>query len=202
MRKELDCRTLACPSPVIMTKKELEEMKEGQLVVKVGNEAAKENVSRLVNSMNLYFEVSDNLGDENYDIIISLDGRELTQDEDNKEETVERKTKQVIAISSDLMGAGDEELGRILMKSFMYTVRESKPYPDSILFYNKGVFLTTEGSEVLEDIKFLDEEGVEIHSCGTCLDYYEIKDKLEVGYISNMYDIYETMRNANTLNIG
>ena len=202
MKKELDCRTLACPSPVIMTKKELEGMEEGQLLVKVGNEAAKENVSRLARSMNLNYEVSEDLGDEEYNITISVDGKEISQDGNTQEEAVANKGKQTIAISSDLMGSGSEELGKILMKSFIYTVRETEPYPDSILFYNKGVLLTTEGSELLEDIQFLEKQGVEIFSCGTCLDYYEIKDKLEVGIISNMYDIYETMRNANTLNIG
>lgn len=200
--KELDCRTLACPSPVIMTKKELEDMEDGQLLVKVGNEAAKENVSRLARSMNLNYEVSEDLGDEEYNITISVDGKEISQDGNTQEEAVANKGKQTIAISSDLMGSGSEELGKILMKSFIYTVRETEPYPDSILFYNKGVLLTTEGSELLEDIQFLEKQGVEIFSCGTCLDYYEIKDKLEVGIISNMYDIYETMRNANTLNIG
>ena len=202
MKKELDCRALACPSPVIMTKKELEEMNEGQLVVMVGNEAAKENVSRFVGNQGLEYEIVDR-GQEEYDIIISLDGKEISEEVDkDKSHTREVEKTRVIAISSNLMGSGDEELGKILMKSFMYTVRETKPYPASILFYNKGVLLTTEGSELLDDIKFLEEEGVEISSCGTCLDYYNIKDKLVVGHTSNMYDIYETMRNANTLNIG
>lgn len=199
MKKELDCRTMACPSPVIMTKQELEVMEEGQLLVKVGNEAAKENVSRLVNTMGLDFEVSD-LGNEEYNISISVDGKEIEVDNE-EEKPVPSKGKDTIAISNNVMGSGSEELGKILMKSFIYTVRETKPYPHSILFYNKGVLLTTEGSELLEDLKFLEEQGVEIMSCGTCLDYYEIKDKLEVGFVSNMYDIYETMRNANTLNI-
>lgn len=202
MKKKLDCRTLACPSPVIMTKNELEEMDEGQLIVMVGNEAAKENVSRLAGGQGLEYEVVDK-GKEVYDIIISLDGREITKEVDrDKRDSGELAKSKVIAISSNLMGSGSEELGKILMKSFIYTVRETKPYPASILFYNKGVLLTTEGSELLDDIVFLEEEGVEISSCGTCLDYYNKKDKLLVGNISNMYDIYETMRNANTLNIG
>lgn len=200
MNNELDCRTLACPSPVIMTKKELEGMKEGKLLVRVGNEAAKENVSRLVKTMDLDFHVSDK-GNEEYDITINVDGKESSQ-EGNIQEEVVTQNKQTIAISANTMGTGSEELGKILMKSFMYTIRETEPYPNSIIFYNQGVLLTTEGSEVLEDLKFLENKGVEISSCGTCLDYYEIKDKLKVGNISNMYDIYETMRNANTLNIG
>lgn len=200
MRKELDCRTLACPSPVIMTKKELETMEDGTLVVMVDNEAAKENVSRLIKTMDFDFDIL-NKGNEEYHIAISVDGKEIIQ-VDNNEEVATISNKQTIAISSNTMGTGSEELGNILMKSFMYTIRETEPYPNSILLYNSGVRLTTEGSEVLEDLRFLEEQGVEISSCGTCLDYFEIKDKLEVGNISNMYDIYETMRNANTLNIG
>lgn len=199
MKKELDCRKLACPSPVIITKKELEDMKEGQLLVIVDNEAAKENVSRLVRSQGLDFELEDK-GNEEYHIRISVDGKEISQ-EVNNEEAPAKLNNQTIAISSSTMGSGSEELGKILIKSFIYTVRETKPYPTSICLYNGGVKLAIEGSEVLEDLKFLLEEGVEIMVCGTCLDYYEIKDKLEVGNISNMYDIYETMRNANTLNI-
>lgn len=199
MKKELDCRKLACPSPVIMTKKELEDMKEGQLLVIVDNEAAKENVSRLVRSQGLDFELEDK-GNEEYHIRISVDGKEISQ-EVNNEEAPAKLNNQTIAISSSTMGSGSEELGKILIKSFIYTVRETKPYPTSICLYNGGVKLAIEGSEVLEDLKFLLEQGVEIMVCGTCLDYYEIKDKLEVGNISNMYDIYETMRNANTLNI-
>lgn len=199
MEKELDCRTFACPSPVIMTKKELEKMEEGQLTVKVDNEAAKENVSRLIKTMALDFEVSD-IGNEEYHITIHVDGKEMAQEGKN-EKVVPTSNKQIIGISSNTMGSGSEELGKILMKSFLYTVRETKPYPNSILFYNEGVLLTIEGSEVLEDLQFLQEQGVEIRSCGTCLDYYEIKDQLKVGNISNMYDIYETMRNGNTLNI-
>lgn len=200
MKKELDCRTLACPSPVIMTKKELETMEEGQLLVMVDNEAARENVSRLVSSQGLDFEVDDR-GNHEYDIKISVDGEKISQ-EKNKEELAPSLKNQTIAISSSTMGAGSEELGKILMKSLMYTIRETKPYPTSVLFYNEGVLLTIEDSELLEDLKFLADQGVEIMVCGTCLDYYEIKDKLAVGIVSNMYDIYETMRNANTLNIG
>lgn len=200
MQKELDCRTLACPSPVIMTKKELEGMKEGQLLVMIDNEAARENVSRLVSSKGLDFEVDDK-GNHEYHIRISVDGEKISQEEDNQE-LAPSLNKQTIAISSSTMGAGSEELGKILMKSLMYTIRETTPYPTSICFYNEGVLLTIEDSQVLEDIKFLADQGVEIMVCGTCLDYYEIKDKLAIGNVSNMYDIYESMRNANTLNIG
>jgi len=99
-------------------------------------------------------------------------------------------------VRNDKLGDGDAQLGEILMKGYMYTLTENKPYPKSILFVNRGVFLAVEGSEVLDHIRTLESEGVEILSCGTCLDYYHIKDKLSVGGVSNMYTIVDTMNNA------
>lgn len=98
-----------------------------------------------------------------------------------------------IAITSNLMGDGDEELGKILMKNFIYTIKENQFYPSTIVLYNKAVYLSSENSQVIKDLKELEEKGVEILSCGTCLDYYGLKDKLQVGTITNMYKIYEKM---------
>ena len=92
------------------------------------------------------------------------------------------------------MGSGDKTLGKILMKSFIYTVSETEPYPSTIVFYNTGVKLTIEDSEVLDDLIALEKEGVEIISCGTCLDFLEVKDKLAIGSVSNMYTIYEKLK--------
>lgn len=94
------------------------------------------------------------------------------------------------------MGHGDEKLGAILIKSFLYTVSQTAPLPKTIVFFNGGVKLTCEGSEVLDDIKSMADNGVKIISCGTCLDFYGLKEKLAVGEISNMYTIYETLEKA------
>ena len=102
----------------------------------------------------------------------------------------------VISISNDLMGNGDEELGRVLINGFIYSLTEVEPYPRSIIFFNNGVKLTCEGSKALQNLIHLEQAGVEIISCGTCLDYFELKDKLKVGQISNMYTITETLKNA------
>ncbi len=102
----------------------------------------------------------------------------------------------VLFVGSDKLGEGSDELGSILMKGYFYTLTENKPYPKSILFVNRGVLLTIEESEVLDHIRVLESEGVEILSCGTCLDYYHIKDKLAVGGVTNMYTIVDTMNNA------
>jgi len=105
----------------------------------------------------------------------------------------------VIVISGNKLGRGNDELGTVLMKAFLHTVAGQAKKPDVMIFYNTGVKLTVQGSDVLEDLKQLESEGVQILVCGTCLNYFEIKDKLAAGVVSNMYDIVETMSNAGRL---
>ncbi len=110
---------------------------------------------------------------------------------------VQKNRNSVIFIASSELGRGNSELGTTLMKSFMFTLVESKDLPDSMLFVNSGVHLTCENSPVLEHLINLQRQGVEILSCGTCLDYYKIKERLAVGQVTNMYAIYEKMSLAN-----
>lgn len=201
MKKEIDARGQACPKPVIMTKNELDKMGKGIVVTIVDNEVAVGNVSKLASSLGYEFEVDKKKEDEYHITIVK--GEAEKEEEEAKEVKKADLDNLVIVISSNTMGKGSEELGKILIKSFMYTLTETRPYPKTMLFYNSGVYLTCEGSEVVEDLKKLEAEGVEIISCGTCLDYFNIKDKIQVGEISNMYTIYEKMKNAsNTVNIG
>ena len=102
----------------------------------------------------------------------------------------------VVAIGSAEMGNGDPKLGKILMKSFLYSLTQLDALPQTVLFFNGGVRMTAEGSESIEDLKALEAQGVEILSCGTCLDFYGLKDKLRVGGITNMYVIAQTMAEA------
>ena len=102
----------------------------------------------------------------------------------------------VVVISADHMGEGDEELGKVLIKGFIYALTEQDVLPQTILFYNGGAKLTCEESPTLEDLKSLEAQGVEILTCGTCLDYYHLKDKLVVGGVTNMYSIVESMAEA------
>lgn len=183
--KEIDARKLACPKPVILTKKEFDAMETGVVCTLVDNKVATENLSRLAESMGLKATVEE-VG-EDYKVTI------------NKDHAVEVKTDDetfVIGVGTNVMGHGDEKLGAILIKSFMYTVSQTAPLPKTIVFFNGGVKLTCEGSEVLEDIKNMADNGVKIISCGTCLDFYGLKEKLQVGEISNMYTIYETLEKA------
>lgn len=197
--KEIDARGLECPKPVILTKKELDNIEEGKVKTTVDNEVARENLIKLAKSQNADFEVEELEGGL---FAVTIEKKTSAETQIQKK-LVEVDENYVIVIQSEHMGRGDEKLGKILMKSFIYTVRETKPYPKTILFFNSGVKLTVEESEVLDDLKALENEGVEIISCGTCLDYFNLKDKLGVGSISNMYTIYEKMRNStNVVTIG
>ncbi|NLM06946.1 MAG: sulfurtransferase-like selenium metabolism protein YedF [Tissierellia bacterium] len=187
--KTIDARGELCPKPVILTKKALEEIETGKVETIVDNEVAKNNLSRLANSLGYEFVATD-VSEKEFRVVITKLG----------EAKVQEQEAPVVMIGSHSMGS-DEELGKILMKSLMYTISETKPYPKSILFYNTGVELCCEGSESLDDLQKLADAGVEIIACGTCLDFLKIKDKLKVGIIGNMYTIYETAISGKTLTI-
>jgi selenium metabolism protein YedF len=103
----------------------------------------------------------------------------------------------VLVVPSEYMGRGEhDELGHILVRAFFHTLGEVEPLPQRIVFYNSGVKLVAQGSPVMEDLCALSEQGIEILACGTCLEYYGLKDELAVGEISNMYTIAETMLGA------
>lgn len=201
MRK-LDCKGLSCPKPVIMTKKELEAMESGELEVIVDNEGAKENVSRFAQSQGLEFSVKEE--NDLYYISIKKGNVEKAPEVcpvmDFSSDAIRKGP--VILIGTDKMGQGDDKLGAALMKSYMYALTESDIKPEIMMFLNSGVKLTTEGSDVIESLKKLEDQGTEILSCGTCLDFFELKGKLLIGNITNMYTIVEKMHGAlNTIKI-
>lgn len=202
MNKKIDARGLACPKPVILTKKEIENIKEGTITTIVDNEISRDNLSKFAKSLELEFKVEEDM-DGNFEVSIIKGGGDFSPSPKKVKPLEKSEEGPLIVIPSDLMGTGDFQLGKVLMKSFIYTVSETKPYPKAILFYNNGVKLTVKTSPVLEDLILLDKAGVEIISCGTCLDFYNLKDELGVGEISNMYTIYEKMKEShNTITIG
>lgn len=188
--KIVDARGKLCPQPVIMTKKEA-DAGEKEITVIVDNETARENVLKFGNKL----QFSTRIEEKSDGIYVYLNKEELDSCQVATEEAAEdsiRKLKQDkkgYVIGTDKLGKGSDDLGKILMKSFLYTLSETKPYPSFLIFLNSGVKLTTSGSESLDDLKKMEEAGVKIVSCGTCLDFFEIKSKLEVGKVSNMYDI-------------
>jgi selenium metabolism protein YedF len=110
----------------------------------------------------------------------------------------ERPTR-VLYVNSNRMGTGDEELGRILLQSFFKTLEASDEKPERMIFVNSGVRLTTEGSELIATLRKIEEAGVAISSCGTCLDYYGLKEKLKVGTVGNMAGTVESLMSAGTV---
>ena len=176
----------------------MEALEKPEMVeVLVDNEIAVQNVTKLAKSMQCGVK-SEKLGEKEFRLEIQVGDAALKQPE-VKEAAVcqpDQIGNTVVVVSSDKMGEGNEELGHVLIKGFLFAVTQLDELPKTMLFYNGGAKLTTEGSESLEDLKSLEAQGVEIMTCGTCLDYYGLKEKLKVGTVTNMYSIVETMNQA------
>ncbi len=183
---EVDARGLNCPLPVVRTKKALEGIEEGELTVIIERPEGCQNVRRFAESRGCRVTVDEKDGL----FYIHIHKEKAAQP------AAPRRSKGVVFITTDRLGTGDQRLGEILMKAFLNTLWDAEPKPAKILFLNDGVKLTTEGSEVLDSLKLLEKAGVEIFSCGTCLEYYQLKDKLRVGAGTNMYDTVESLLSA------
>ncbi len=187
----VDCRGLACPQPVITTKQALDHLKEGKLIVIVDNASSCNNVERFVHSQGCSVEIKE----QEQDFYLHIQ-KTSSQDVNKMVKRDERVKKVVVYINSHLLGGGDEALGSFLMKSFLKTLLDLDTLPSRLILVNSGVQLGTEDSKVLETLQVLSEKGVEIVCCGTCIDFYELKGKMRVGIISNMYDIIQSMLEA------
>lgn len=183
---KVDATGQVCPVPIIMTKNALKDIDEGQVEVSVDNKISLENLEKMSREMGYDYTVQES--GEIFKIIINKVGENLENKKD--EENI------VVAIDSLHMGKGEPELGRILMKGFIYTLSEMEKLPKTILFYNEGVKLVIDGAESLQDLKSLEKRGVEILACGTCLNFYGVTEKLSVGSVTNMYTIIERQLNA------
>ncbi len=191
--KEIDCRGLPCPQPVINTKNALEEIAEGEaLAVLVDNEAAVTNVSRFAEAQGHDVQVEESQGFWRILVTKKGGGYAVGAITCARPEGV----RPVVVIDRKGMGQGDETLAQILMRAFLKTLKEASVKPEKIILYNQGVFLALEDSEVLEDLKHLESLGIQILVCGTCLDFFRVKERLQVGQVSNMYDIMEAMLTA------
>ena len=189
----------ACPLPVVKTINAIKELNGTDTVeTLVDNMTAVENLKRLAQTKNYGFS-SEQQGEKRFRVLLQIgDGAELPDTVPDLCE-VPQKKRRVVVISKDHMGEGDEKLGGILLKGFIFALRQLDELPAVILFFNGGVKLSCEGSESLEDLKDLAAKGVEILSCGTCLNFYGLSEKLAVGGVTNMYSIVETMANADLI---
>ncbi len=202
MNKTVDARGMACPLPVVNAKKTAEDMNTGDvLTVVVDNEIAVQNLQRFATHKG--FGVAAEKKNENeYVVTMQIAAAEKTEApaEDETEEiqcnTDMVKKGMTVVLGADVMGSGDERLGKNLMKAFVFALTKQDQLPQTILCYNKGAFLSCEDADTLEDLKVLEAEGVNILTCGTCLDFYGIKEKLAVGKVTNMYEIVEKMEQS------
>lgn len=184
---EVDARGLSCPLPVVKTKQALENTDEDCIKVIIERADGCQNVVRFAESQGYLCDV------EEKDGLFNITITKATCDT-----FVERPraTSSVIMIATDRLGTGSEELGKNLLRAFINTLPDAEPKPAKMLFLNEGVRLTTEDSDALDTLRQLEQAGVGIFSCGTCLDYYQLKDKLKVGVITNMYDTVDTLLSA------
>jgi selenium metabolism protein YedF len=180
-----------CPLPVVTVKRALEEAAGESVHVLLDDGPPRENVARF--AANRGFQVEESVAEGGYALIIS--GRPT----EPITKLTEKRVESVILIGSDRLGDGPEELGRLLMKNFIITLLDVSETPDRMLFVNAGIFLTTEGSDVIEALEKLGNKGVEILSCGVCLDFFNRRDKLRAGSITSMFTIAESMLRARSI---
>lgn len=202
--KKVDARGMACPLPVVNAKKASEEMTQGgTLTVLVDNEIAVQNLTKFGNSKGFTIS-SEKKAEKDFAVTFQIpaNGTQPSQAASSNTPACTPDSKRhglVAVLSANTMGNGEEQLGKILMKSFIFALTKQDQLPETILCYNSGAYLTCEGSDSLEDLKSLEAEGVKILTCGTCLDFYGLKEKLAVGGVTNMYEIVEIMENAGTI---
>lgn len=191
----------ACPIPVVKTRKAMETIKGSEVVeTLVDNEIAVENLKKMAGQMG--YQVKDQkLEEGKYSVQIMVTEAEKTEkiQADICDCRPTAASDKVVVIRSNVMGEGDPELGKVLIKGFIYALSQQEELPKTILFYNGGAYLTCEGSASLDDLKELEHRGVKILTCGTCLNFYGLSEKLKVGEVTNMYEIAATMSKASLI---
>lgn len=191
-----------CPVPVIKTMNAMKSLTEGGVIeTTVDNETAVQNLTRF--AANKGCQVSSvQLGKHEFKVTITVgEAPAETAAEEASPEAAPagHKKNVVVAISGNTMGQGDDELGTALMKAFVYALGQQEELPSTVLLYNGGAALSCEGSVSLEDLKEMERQGVEILTCGTCLNFYGLSDKLAVGGVTNMYSIVEKLTQADLI---
>ncbi|GAM11142.1 hypothetical protein OR1_03451 [Geobacter sp. OR-1] len=191
--KTIDCRNMACPAPVVTTKKALEESGDGEIELLVDTGAARENVTRFL--QNRGYQVAETELEQGFALRVNKGANTIPV----RTQATQKSGETVILVTSDRLGDGPEELGKLLMKNFIITLLELPDLPSRMFFLNTAIHLTTEGSEVVEPLQKLADMGVEIFSCGLCLDFFHKKEKLRVGSVTNMYNSAEALLAAGSV---
>lgn len=190
---KIDAIGKACPLPVIETKKALKEHEAVETLV--DNEIATQNLKKMADQLGYIYQMEP--VDDHYRVKISK-GNGESVDVEEVEEAPEIVTSEdyIVVVDTNIMGRGSDDLGKNLLKMFIYSLTEQDTLPKQIIFYNGGVSLVTEDSDSLEDLQALADQDVEIYACGACLNFFELTEKVAIGEITNMYRIVEMMRQA------
>jgi len=191
----IDAAGKACPIPVIEAKKALSAPETQEISIKVDNIIAVQNLEKMAAGLTYSFSYEEG-GDSLYNV-------KIKKDINSKEPEIPPKSvpgkKLVILIGSDALGNGEPELGKALMKSFIYSLTELDTAPMTAIFINRGAYLTAVGSNAAADIRILENKGTEVLTCGTCLNYYGLVDSLAAGSIADMFGIVERMAAADSI---
>ena len=199
MKKTIDCMGMACPLPVINAKKAIETFAEdGTLHIKVDNDTAVQNLTRL-GEHNGFAVTSSKDGEKAFTVTMQVKAGAAQVPAEAVSCAVPAVGGKVVVLSADTMGTGDEKLGKKLMKAFIFALTSQDEVPDKVICYNTGAYLTTKDPDTVKDLKSLEEAGATIMTCGTCLDFYGLKEELKVGIVSNMYDIVEAQMKASSV---
>jgi selenium metabolism protein YedF len=198
--KEIDARGLACPKPVVLTKKAMADNDE--ILTVVDNRTASENVAKLARKMKAEVTIVEEAEDY-FKIMIKKTAADKVEDKAGAAVGSESESQQgkVYLVASDTLGEGEEELGKILIKGFLSTLLDIKPQPKKVIFLNAGVKLAVLEKDVTAVLADLEAAGVKILLCGTCLDYYNLSDQVEVGEVSNMYEIVDSLNSSSTVRV-
>jgi selenium metabolism protein YedF len=204
-RRVLDARGLECPQPVILTRKALAEGGFSELEVIVNTSSGGENVARFAVHAGCAIGSVEKSGEETRIVIepavANCSDPSSTESLTSSTMPLVESGIQTVFLSSRTIGRGDEELGALLMRAFLYTLTESETLPQRVLLMNSGVTLAAEGSEHLKNLRRLVDLGVEILACGTCLEFYKITDQLAVGRVSNIQEITEFLLEGKALSL-
>ncbi len=192
---KIDCRGLNCPEPVLRTRKALAETPVEKVTILVDNTTARENVVRFAKNQGYEAQWIEN--DQFFEISITKAQEPTTRESDLPKKFDQQPAESpVLLITTDQLGLGNAELGVLLMKNFIYTLTQRDELPKSIVLMNAGVKLSVEEASTYSDLADLAGRGVEILVCGTCLDYFKLKEHKQVGIVSNMYDITDLLLTA------
>jgi selenium metabolism protein YedF len=193
--KQVDARGLDCPQPVVLVRRAMLEEEVEKIQVLLNSDIAAKNVEQLARSQG--WEVLRKEQEEEIHLMLTSGTQVgIEQEAECAYTSAVAEPRIVIFIASSIFGSGNEDLGRVLMRAFIKTIQELRPVPKKVIFANSGVWLTTEGSELIAELRALEAMGIAVISCGTCLDFFHLNDKLKVGTVTNMFEIAQSLLDA------